>query len=125
MQTMVLRGRNFTADEDSVAPRRVVIVNQTFGNIYFPGKDPIGRHLHETKGPAYTIVGVVSDIRYEHLETAAVPQVYFPFLSSYPPPQGAAIVVRSALPLSAIRSALRLKSRTRSIPTLRSPMSGL
>ena len=84
-----------------------MIVNQTFGNIYFPGKDPIGRHLHETKGPAYTIVGVVSDIRYEHLETAAVPQVYFPFLSSYPPPQGAAIVVRSALPLSAIRSALR------------------
>jgi len=113
MQTPVLRGRNFTPDEDSAAKHSVVIVNQTFANTYFAGKDPIGRRLRtSTDEPWSTIVGLVQDIRYESLETAAVPQVYVPFLSSFPPPGGAAVTVRSSLPQAASIAALRASVRS-------------
>jgi predicted permease len=113
MQTPLLRGRNFTADEDSAAQHRVVIVNQTFANKYFAGKDPIGQRLRtSTDEPWSTIIGMVQDIRYESLETAAVPQVYVPFLSSYPPPGGGAVAVRSSLPQAASIAALRASVRS-------------
>jgi putative ABC transport system permease protein len=113
MQTPLLRGRNFAPDEDSTARRRVVIVNQTFANTYFAGKDPLGGRLRtRTDEPWDTIIGVVQDIRYESLETAAVPQVYVPFLSSYPPPGGAAVAVRSSLPQAASIAALRAAVRS-------------
>ncbi len=113
MQTPVLKGRNFTQDEDSPASHYVVIINQSFANKYLAGKDPIGHRLRTSPNtPWYTIIGVVQDIRNEHLEIAAVPQIYVPFLSSYPPPGGAAIVVRSSLPQSATIAALRSAVRT-------------
>jgi predicted permease len=113
MQTPLLKGRNFTPDEDSAARHSVIIVNQTFTNTYFKGKDPIGQRLRtSTDEPWSTIIGVVQDIRYESLETAAVPQVYVPFLSSYPPPGGGALAVRSSLPQAASIAALRATVRS-------------
>jgi putative ABC transport system permease protein len=114
MQTPLLKGRNFTPDEDAPAPRLVVIINQTFANKYFAGKDPLGHRLRTgpDNTPWYTVIGVVQDIRNEKLETAALPQIYVPFLSSYPPPGGAAIAVRSSLPQAATIAALRSAVRS-------------
>jgi predicted permease len=112
MQTPLLKGRSFTADEDSPGPHAVVIVNQAFANKFFAGADPIGQHLRtNTDRPWSTVVGVAKDIRNESLETAAVPQIYVPFLAGNEPLNGAFVAVRSSMPQSsavvAIRAAVR------------------
>ena len=113
MQTPLLKGRNFTRDEDSPAQHPLVIVNQTFANKFFTGKDPIGQHLRTgTDLPWSTVIGVVQDIRNQSLETAAVPQIYVSFLSSYPPPNGADVAVRSSSPQTAIVSSIRAAVRS-------------
>jgi predicted permease len=113
MQIPLLRGRNFTADEDSPAKHSLVIVNQTFVNKFFPGKDPIGQRLRASPDvPWSTVIGVVQDIRNQSLETAAVPQIYIPFISSFPPPNGTDIAVRSSLPKAAIVSSIRAAVRS-------------
>ena len=113
MQTPLLKGRNFTADEDSPAKHSLVIVNQTFVNKFFPGKDPIGQRLRaSTDVPWSTVIGVVRDIRNQSLETAAVPQIYIPFISSFPPPNGTDVAVRSSLPKAAIVSSIRAAVRS-------------
>ncbi|QEE30734.1 ABC transporter permease [Terriglobus albidus] len=113
MQIPLLRGRYFTAEEDTSAPRFVVIINQTFANTYLAGKDPIGHRLRtNSDDPWATIVGVVQDIRNESIETAAVPQIYTPFFSSFAPPIGVTVAVRSSLPQSATIAALRSAVRS-------------
>jgi hypothetical protein len=108
MQTPLLKGRNFTRNEDSPAQHPLVIVDRTFANKFFAGKNPIGQHLRtSTDLPWSTVIGVVQDIRNESLEPAAVPQIYVPFLSSYPPPNGADVAVRSSLPQTTIVSSIR------------------
>jgi putative ABC transport system permease protein len=113
MQTPLLEGRNFTAEEDLPGPHAVVIVNRAFAKKFFAGKDPIGQHLRSsTDRPWSTVVGVAQDIRNESLETAAVPQIYDPFLGSGNPPlNGTFVAVRSSLPqaetVATIRTAVR------------------
>jgi hypothetical protein len=74
MRTPLLKGRSFTADEDSPGPHAVVIVNRAFATRFFASADPIGHHLRtNTDRPWSTVVGVAKDIRNESLETAVVP----------------------------------------------------
>jgi predicted permease len=60
---LVVRGRGFT-DQDNTGSEQVVIVNQTFARIFFPGQDPIGQHFG-TDSPEYSgifkIAGVFAD----------------------------------------------------------------
>ena len=112
MQTPLLKGRNFTAAEDSPGPHAVVIVNQAFARQFFADKDPLGQHLRKNiHDPWATVIGVTQDIRNESLETAAVPQIYDPFLEGNQPLNGTFVAVRSSLPqasaISAIRAAVR------------------
>jgi predicted permease len=113
MQTPLFKGRNLTADEDFPGPHPVVIVNQAFANRFFAGKDAIGQHLRKnTDDPWSTVVGVAQDIRNEGLETAAVPQIYDPFLNGNQPPNGVYLTVRSTLPQDAVVSAIRAAVRS-------------
>ena len=41
----LLRGRYFTDEEDDDKKPRVIVVNQTFSEQFFPGEDPIGRQV--------------------------------------------------------------------------------
>jgi putative ABC transport system permease protein len=60
----VLRGRDFTEDDNAEAPR-VALINEAFAKKYFPGEDPIGQHLdHGQEGGQRgieTIIGIVAD----------------------------------------------------------------
>ena len=113
MQTPLLKGRNFTAGEDFPGPHPVVIVNQAFANRFFAGKDAIGQQLRKNPdAPWSTVVGVVQDIRNESLETAAVPQIYDPFLNDNQPLNGVYLTVRSTLPQDAVVSAIRAVVRS-------------
>ena len=42
--TRLLRGREFT-EADRKETERVVIVNQAFADRYWPGQDPLGKHV--------------------------------------------------------------------------------
>jgi len=71
----ILAGRDFR-DADLDQPRRV-IVNQALARHYFPGRDPIGRHVWlENERDRYEIVGVAGDAKYQDVRLAAPPIVY-------------------------------------------------
>ena len=64
-----------------------VIVNKTFVQKYFPKVNPLGQHFGEreadpAKGdwatPGWTIVGVVSDAKYQDLRSPVEPTMYVP-----------------------------------------------
>ncbi len=67
MQTPLLRGR-FLTDADNENAPRVVVIDEDFANRYFPGQDPIGKHVHfvgNQSGGTHTdeIVGVVGHVK--------------------------------------------------------------
>jgi predicted permease len=58
----LLKGRTFN-DSLRLEQANEIIISNTFAQKYFPGEEPIGKHLH-TDEKAYTIVGVVGDTRF-------------------------------------------------------------
>ena len=73
------RGRDFTEVDGAHAPR-VAIVNETLAERAFGASNPIGRRVAFSPiGPFdIEIVGVVRDLRYEHLREAAPDGIFFP-----------------------------------------------
>ena len=80
----LLSGRDFTPRDDSKSPA-VVIVNQAFARQYFPGENPIGKHIKPGIGDGITndamreIVGVVGDVKRQGITAEMAPQYYLPF----------------------------------------------
>jgi predicted permease len=73
----ILRGRTFD-DGKRLDAANEVIVSQSFANQYFPGEDPIGKHVHiEFKNRTAVVVGVVGDTRYV-IGAAPKPIQYYP-----------------------------------------------
>jgi predicted permease len=70
----ILRGRTFDGSKRLDAANEVVI-SQSFASQYFPGEDPLGRHLR-ARGKDAVIVGIVGDTRYEIGETPKPVQYY-------------------------------------------------
>ena len=97
MHVPLQRGRFFTRD-DRVGVRKVVLVNDAAARKFWPGQDPIGRPVSVGQGgywkdTAY-VVGVVGDVRYGSLDSAATPDVY---VSYYQSPRGRMmLMLRSA-----------------------------
>jgi predicted permease len=78
MQTPLLAGREFT-DRDSAASFGVAVVNEAYARRFFPGQDPIGRHLSaKVRGAErdLEIIGIARDIRSVSLRRAPFPTVY-------------------------------------------------
>src|SRR5271155_2971357 len=69
----VLRGRTFDGKRLDAADE--VIISQSFAGQYFPGEDPLGRHLR-VRGQNAVIVGIVGDTRYAIGETPKPVQYY-------------------------------------------------
>ena len=65
LQAKLLRGRTFTDAEDGSKPR-VVVINRTLAEKYYPGEDPIGQRFADIDLDPKSIkeiIGVVDDIR--------------------------------------------------------------
>src|SRR5205085_10679462 len=58
----ILRGRTFNASL-RLDQANEIIVSDGFVRKYFPGEEPMGKHL-KTADKVYTIVGIVGDTRY-------------------------------------------------------------
>jgi putative ABC transport system permease protein len=79
MQIPLRRGRLFTDRDDAVAPR-VAIVSESFVRRFWPGQNPIGKHLGGGQDPLLEVVGVVADVSAEETTKSAPPELYFHFL---------------------------------------------
>jgi len=89
----LLRGRTFTVNDDSLAPK-VAIITATMAHKWWRNGDAIGHTFH--MGPTeYTIVGVIADVREATLADSVIPQMYFSMASGTP--QNIALVARSEL----------------------------
>ena len=93
----LLKGRFFTSDDRFGRPK-TVIVSRLLARQYFPGEDPLGKHIHVVPyGNAdYEIVGVVGDTLYQ-VGQPAKPTMYFPVLNGENSSGGGlALAVRTA-----------------------------
>jgi len=76
--TPLLQGRAFT-ERDSASSSPVAIVNQMLAERYWPGKNPIGRHVANSRDMIQReVVGVVSDVKFNALNVANSEQMYLP-----------------------------------------------
>ena len=99
--TPLLRGREFT-DADVRDGQRVVIVNQAFADRYWPGQDPIGKHVGDISMPPSIVVGVVATAKYRSLREEARPALAVPVQQMYS--DAMTILVRTSIePNAAIR----------------------
>ncbi|MDQ2970667.1 MAG: ABC transporter permease [Acidobacteriota bacterium] len=100
----VRRGRGFTA-EDRAGSRPVILINETFARLSFPGEDPIGKQIRTGDRPPKTIVGVAGDVRHSTLEAPPGRQIYVP--ASQWADNSMILVVQTAGDAAALAGALR------------------
>ncbi len=86
-QTMgisLLRGRDFTAQDDENAPA-VVIINEYFASRYLAGQDPLGKRLRfgGPRNPWREIVAVASNSKYRTMSEDPTPFVYQPLAQNH------------------------------------------
>jgi predicted permease len=81
----LLRGRDFT-DQDDAKGAMAAIVNQAAAWGFWPGRDPLGKHLHFL-GETWdvTVVGEVKTVKYGTLGEPPKPAVYMPLKQHYSP----------------------------------------
>jgi putative ABC transport system permease protein len=104
----VKRGRVFL-DSDRMGRQPVVVINERAAARFWPGEDPIGKHIWFGSAPAFMdptnpaeIVGIVGDVKYGTVDDPLVPDFYTSYLQfSWPdtmvivkasPGQAAAVV---------------------------------
>lgn len=78
------RGRFITPNDDEHSPV-VIVIDDVFARTYFPGEDPIGKHVHlATFKVEAEIVGVVGHVKQWGLDgdakSAIQAQFYYPFI---------------------------------------------
>lgn len=80
LEIPLLAGRTFKQQDDERVPK-VVVVNQTFANKYFPNESPLGkRFTFDTKKPdEFEIIGLVKDAKYGKQRDDIPPTTYLPW----------------------------------------------
>jgi putative ABC transport system permease protein len=110
MNIPIVRGRVFTARDDTNAPRALVI-NQALAERDFPGEDPAGKRItfgntDPNNQPVwFEIVGVTANVRSLELREQATAEMYFSVKQN--PSEEMAIVVRSTVEPESVAPALR------------------
>ena len=106
------RGRDFN-DADHTTANEPVIVNETFVRRDLPNEDPIGRRIALDEHLAFTIVGVVGDVRQAGLASPPLPEMYFSYRSQFTNwAVPTALLVRSRLTTTATVAAVRRAAAT-------------
>ena len=75
----LLKGRTLREQDRNDAPP-VGVINERLADETWPGEDPVGKEIHifSAEGPAFTVVGVVGDVRQHGLDTDALAEMYRP-----------------------------------------------
>ena len=81
----LLRGRDFN-DADTAGSPGVVIINDELAREYWPGEDPLGKHISRSDHPKAnewsTVVGVVESVKHRSLRTGADAELYLSYTQS-------------------------------------------
>ena len=96
-------GRDFSW-RDGPSSESVVVLNQTAARSLWPGQDPVGRLALVNDDLKATVIGVVADVRDHSVELAPGPEMYLSAAQAYP--DGAELVVRTALPAATISKSI-------------------
>ena len=80
----MLGGRDFTASDTANVPG-VAIINEALAQKYWPGKNPIGKHIEHVgpKDKTFEVVGTVANIAPEDFRKTPGPVVYVPIVQGY------------------------------------------
>jgi putative ABC transport system permease protein len=81
MGVPLLRGRDFSAQDDAEQPD-VVIINQTMARSLWAGDDPLGQRISFNGDDWIEIVGIVSDVHHYNLTDDPRPELYLPYAQS-------------------------------------------
>jgi putative ABC transport system permease protein len=114
MRLPMVRGRDFTANDDASAPP-VVVVNSALARTFFPGEDPVGRRLafsDPARNPNVrwaAIVGVAGDEKQDGLDTPVAPEVYDTHRQNAE--YGMTMVARARTPVDRVLPAIRQELR--------------
>ena len=84
----LLKGRYFSDRDNNTSPP-VIIINADAAQRFFPGEDPIGKHItvnylalgsrNNRPPPPREIVGIVSNLRQRALDLPSEPAIYMPY----------------------------------------------
>ena len=88
-----LKGRNFSNNQRP-GHSTEIIISESFARQFFPGEDPIGKHMTTFNQTGSAIVGIVGDTRIDPGERAH-PMMYFPIFAAPDIIHSGALVIRS------------------------------
>ncbi|HEY2547647.1 MAG TPA: FtsX-like permease family protein, partial [Candidatus Acidoferrum sp.] len=78
----LLMGREFNESDGATSPK-VAVVSQAMAKRFFPDRNAVGLHFAFGGGnktvPDILIVGVVKDVKQEHVSSTPIPYVYIPY----------------------------------------------
>jgi putative ABC transport system permease protein len=111
LEIATIDGRDFS-DADTADALPAAIVSASFARLHFPAENPIGHQLHingvadarNKIDNAWTIVGVVDDIKAVSLDSDAAPTVYVPHAQL--PARGLRLLVRTDQDPAALANSL-------------------
>jgi predicted permease len=104
MGIRLIEGRDFTW-QDKAGSEKVIILNEAAARRHWPGESPVGRLAYGVGRGEAKVIGVISDVRQTSLEGETGPEVYASITQL--DPEGAELVVKSALPPEVIASSVR------------------
>jgi predicted permease len=101
MGMTLVEGRDFNWN-DTPTTTPVIIINQAAAKREWPGQDPIGKHAINFGSDNHDVqvVGIVADVHESSVEENPSPEIYVPITQA--DPEGANLVIRSALPLGVL-----------------------
>jgi predicted permease len=79
----LIRGRYFDARDEQPGAPLTAVISQSFAEHYFAEKDAVGMHLkvgpsYDTQMPPIEVVGVVGDVKPNHVDQTQMVQMYEP-----------------------------------------------
>jgi putative ABC transport system permease protein len=107
MRLRLLRGRFFN-DRDTTNSHNVCVINNDIATKFFPGQNPIGKRLLQSRGNIESeIIGVVDDVKFRGLDAATSSELYLPFEQTAVPIPNMSVVIRSTSALQPIVTSVR------------------
>lgn len=103
LHVRLMAGRTFNAGDDADAPK-VVVINQTFANRYWPRGDALGHRVDTGVGQA-TIIGIVQDLKQATIFGPPEPQFFRPYAQD--PWTRVAFAIRARGDLAQVAAAAR------------------
>jgi len=72
----LLRGRDFTP-QDGPGASRVMVINERMAERFWPGQDPIGKHVDVGGGPR-RVIGIVKAVKFRNIREKPEPLSFWP-----------------------------------------------